>query len=206
MAVYVFLNEPYADWELGYLLPELIEPPDPGFRKNVREVVTFGLTDRPVKSMGGLKVSPDTTIDRVAESEIEALILPGGMFWEKFSDSRLDGLVRNLANRGTLVGAICAATGYLGRIGLLDDVEHTSNSLAFMKAFAPGYKGEVFYQNVPAVAQRQIVTASGLAPVDFTQKILGALEVYEPDVLGMWYRAFKYGEDPTQPHDGNRGA
>ncbi|HXY35190.1 MAG TPA: DJ-1/PfpI family protein [Planctomycetaceae bacterium] len=197
MAVHVFLNDEYADWELGYLLPELVSPPDPGIKKNVRKVVTFGLTDQPVRSMGGLKVAPDTSIDQINPNEIDALILPGGMFWEKFSNSRLDDLVKSVAKRCLLVAAICAATGYLGRIGLLNEVGHTSNSLAFLKRFAPSYRGDAFYQNALAAAERGIVTASGLAPVDFTHKVLQALAVYEPKTLELWYRAFKHGEDPS---------
>jgi putative intracellular protease/amidase len=202
MAVYVFLNDDYADWEIGYLLPELISPPDPGVEKKTRKVVTFGLSAKPVKSMGGLRVAPETSFDQIDVADIEALILPGGMFWEQFSNSRLDDLVRRLAKRGTLVAAICAATGYLGRVGLLDDVEHTSNSLAFLKWFAPNYRSEGLYQDVPAAAHRGIVTASGLEAVDFTRKVLEALEVYEPDTLELWYRAFKYGEDPSRAESG----
>jgi putative intracellular protease/amidase len=197
MAVYVFLNDEYADWELGFLLPELVCPPDPGTQKNVRQVVTFGLTNQPLRSMGALKVSPETTLDQVNADDVEALILPGGLFWEKFSHSRLDDLVKALAKRGTPVAGICAATGYLARTGLLDDVEHTSNSLAFIKWFAPSYRGEALYQNVPAVSHRGIVTASGLAAVDFTHKVLELLQVYEPRALELWYRAFKYAEDPS---------
>jgi putative intracellular protease/amidase len=197
VAVYVFLSEAFADWEIGYLLPELLGPPDPGMKKNVREVVTFGLTEQPVRSMGNLNVSPDTGLEHVDPDRVEALILPGGMSWKKFSNPRLDELVKNLVNREIIVAAICAATGYLGRLGLLNEVEHTSNSLGFLKWFAPTYTGESHYQTAPAVCDRQIITASGLAAVEFTQKVLEALHVYDASGLTAWYRAFKYGEEPT---------
>jgi putative intracellular protease/amidase len=146
--------------------------------------------------MGSLKVSPDTTLNQIGAGDVEALILPGGLFWEKFSHPQLDDLVQDLAKRGIPVAGICAATGYLARTGLLNDVEHTSNSLAFIKWFAPNYRGEAFYQNVPAMAHRGIVTASGLAAVDFTHKVLEVLAVYGPRDLDLWYRAFKYAEVP----------
>jgi putative intracellular protease/amidase len=195
MAVYVFLNDEYADWEVGYLLPELVYPPDPGIKKQVRQIVTFGLTARPVKSMGALKVSPDTTFDQIDADQIEALILPGGMFWETFSYPRLDELVRRLVKRGIPVAGICAATGYLARTGILNEVEHTSNSLAFLKRFAPDYRGEALYQKASAVAHRGVVTASGLAAIAFTYKVLQVLEVYEPEALELWYHDFKQAED-----------
>ena len=44
MSVYVFLNNDYADWELGYLLPELVMAPDsPKYQKNRKSITTFGL-------------------------------------------------------------------------------------------------------------------------------------------------------------------
>jgi hypothetical protein len=33
--------------------------------------------------------------------------------------------------------------------------------------------------------------------VDFTVEILRALEVYPSAICEIWYRAFKYGEDPS---------
>ena len=199
MGVYVFLNTDYADWELGFILPELTQTPQGpavAIKKNIRRVVTFGLDVVPVKSMGALAVAPEKRLAEVDIDQVEALILPGGLFWEKFSNPKLDALVKNLVKRGTLVGGICAATGYLGRLGLLDEIEHTSNSLEFLKNFAPSYKGASHYKTDLSIAHRGIVTASGLGAIDFTYNLLKALEVYEPHVCDVWYRAFKNGEDP----------
>ena len=55
---------------------------------------------------------------------------------------------------------------------------------------------EQSYRAELAVSHRNFVTASGLGAVDFTDKLLRALEVYPPEVCDIWYRAFKYGEDP----------
>ena len=139
---------------------------------------------------------PDVTLYNVETQAAEALILPGGDFWDSFADERLQRLVTTMRGKGALVAGICGATGYLARIGLLDDVAHTSNSLAFLKSFAPNYRGEKQYRNKPAVADHGIVTASGLGAVDFTHRVLVALAVYSVDVAEIWLRAVKSGIDP----------
>ena len=40
-----------------------------------------GLDDQPVRSMGGLRVVPDITLDTVERGNVDALVLPGGTFW-----------------------------------------------------------------------------------------------------------------------------
>lgn len=197
MAVHVFLHEGYADWELGYLLYELRSPSGvPGVLKKPREVLTFGLSAAPLRSCGGLLVTPDACIEAIDASDTEALVLPGGLFWRTLEDPRLDRLVRATRDADGLVCGICAASGYLAQQGLLDDVDHTSNSLAFLRERAPGYTGSERYRDEAAVTDGGIVTAGGLNAVDFTAAVLGALEVYTPEVLRVWWRAFKLGEDP----------
>lgn len=197
MAVYVFLHDGYADWELGYILPELRTPAAlPQVTKRTRRVVTFGIDVAPVESIGGLSVTPQRRLYDIALDDIEALILPGGTFWTELAHEPLDTLVKAVAARGAVIGAICAATGYLASLGLLDAVIHTSNTLEFLKNRAPRYRGAQSYRDELAVSHRNFVTASGLGAVDFTDKLLRALEVYPPEVCDIWYRAFKYGEDP----------
>ncbi len=197
MSVFVFLHDGYADWELGYLLPELQTPsPTPGVEKRCRSVVTFGLGSGAVTSLGGLVVQPQRCLRDVRPAEIDALILPGGIFWETFKEPPLDALVRETAACGAVLGAICAATGYLAQLGLLDDLRHSSNSLDFLRQRAPAYRGECLFQPDLATADRGLVTASGLGAVDFTYRLLLALEVYPREVCGVWLDAFKHGQDP----------
>jgi len=181
--VHVFLHDAYGDWELGYILPELIS-------KGV-EVLTFGISATAVRSAGSLQVTPTLAIDQVDAGQM--LILPGGRFWSDLDDARLDQLVSTLHDRSVPIAAICAATGYLARLSLLDSVAHTSNSIAFLRERAPGYRGDLHYRNAAAVSDGKIITAGGLGAVDFTYEILRELGVGDPRV---WYRAFKYGEEP----------
>ncbi|MBI4862201.1 MAG: hypothetical protein HY815_18375 [Candidatus Riflebacteria bacterium] len=101
----------------------------------------------------------------------------------------------------TFQEAICAATGYLARLGLLDHVAHTSDSLAFLNERAPGYAGEALYRDQLAVRDSGVVTASGLGAVEFTFEILSALDLGTPSERDAWFRAFKHGEALALGHE-----
>ena len=189
MRVFVFLHSCYADWEIGYLLPEIIE--------NHHSVVTFGLDTAPVKSLGNLTVTPDRNLSDVKLDEIDVLILPGGDFWEKCHSSELHGLVVACYKRQIPIGAICGATTYLARLGLLNDISHTSNNVGYLEKI-DNYKGQKFYIKKPAVCERNIITAGGFGSVEFTYEILKKLKIYSDEDCEVWYRAFKYCEDPSK--------
>lgn len=189
MKTYVFLNDHYADWEIGYVLPEL--------QRGGRNVHSFGLTKAPVTSGGSLRVIPEMGVDEVQINRGDLLILCGGWFWKDFESSKLDALVRSARKDGAVVAGICAATGYLAKIGLLDNIRHTSNSLEFLFERAPAYKGGERYLKEMAVCDQDVITAGGLGAVDFTCEILKRFEVYSPDECKQWYRAFKFGEEPN---------
>jgi putative intracellular protease/amidase len=197
MPVYAFLHDDYSDWELGYLLPELRTPPaSPQIPKRPREVVTTSVAGRPVRSSGGLRVAADVAIEEIAAADVDALVLPGGTFWRDFDNPDLDALVSSIRARDKGLGAICAATAYLARLGVLDGAAHTSNSCAFLRERAPSYGGAAHYRRQLAVRDGNLVTASGLGAVDFAYELLLLLEVYPPRVADVWLRAFRYGEDP----------
>jgi putative intracellular protease/amidase len=189
--VFVFLNDNYADWEIGYVLPELV--------RTGHKVTTFGVTGNPVRSMGSLVVKPDLALTDVESSAPDALILPGGLHWKDFENTAVDSLIKAVHAQGRLVAGICAASGYLGRLGLLDTVAHTSNSPQFLKERAPKYTGEKLYRNELAVSDRKIISASGLGAIDFTYLIMRDLEIDTAENCSMWFRAFKHGDDPFSP-------
>jgi len=39
-----------------------------------------------------------------------------------------------------------------------------------------------------------LITASGIAPVDFAREIFAILDLYSPTVLAAWYGLFKTGD------------
>ena len=78
----------------------------------------------------------------------------------------------------------------LANAGLLDKRPHTSNDLMALKMFCPGYKGEEFYRNEPAVTDGNLITASGLAPVEFAYHVFRRLDVMTPATLDAWHGLF----------------
>lgn len=130
--------------------------------------------------MGGLNVTPNTSYDALDPANIDALVIPGGLGWEKERLSILAGWYSGFA-KGRLVAGICAAASALAGTGALDDVAHTGNSLASHKAY-PSYRGEALYRDQPkAVSDGGIVTAAGSAPVSFAVEILKHLGLFGPE-------------------------
>jgi putative intracellular protease/amidase len=187
---YTLIFDGYADWELGYILPEL-------HRLCKIDVAIVGFTDRPVVSMGGLRVIPETVISKVRLDDVLLFILPGGYLWEgPYPAAELDPLLHRLEEARIPVAAICAATTVVARAGLLRDRKHTSNSLTYLSRMVPGYSGKADYVESLATRDRGVVTASGLGPIEFAMEIFDELNVVSPEMRKIWYDAVKHGIYP----------
>ena len=125
--VHLFVFDTMSDWEYGYLVAGINNPQfqqSPGKFK----VKTVSLSDKPVVSIGGLKVVADMTIDKLKPSNSAMLVLPGGLAWDQKKNKEAALLAAEFLARGVPVAAICGATAGLARAGVLDAVPHTSNS------------------------------------------------------------------------------
>ncbi len=189
--LFVLLNE-YADWEGAYIAPSLnygLEPGSPS--KYV--VKTLSITKDPVISIGGYKTLPDYDINSMPE-EYAGLILIGGMRWLSPEAEGIAQVVKSAIEKGGLVAGICNASVFLGMHGFLNNVRHTSNDLSYLKTFAGDrYQGDKYYDNSPAVRDRNVVTANGLAPIEFCREILYALEADSAKKIEKSYRMNKTG-------------
>jgi len=47
------------------------------------------------------------------------------------------------------------------------------------------------YVNRPSVSYKGIITANGIASLEFTKDVLGELGIYDEDTLNRWYDFFK---------------
>ncbi|UXS31048.1 glutamine amidotransferase [Agrobacterium tumefaciens] len=170
----IALAQDFADWEPALLAAAA--------RSYLGVEIIYATPDgRPVTSMGGLNVTPDTSYDALDPENIDALIVPGGLSWEKGTAVDLGGLVHRFRDRDRLVAGICAAASALGGTGVLNDVAHTGNSLASHKAY-PAYSGENLYRDQPkAVSDGGIITAAGSAPVSFAVEILKHFGLFGPE-------------------------
>jgi len=182
-----------ADWEPALVAAHL-NTGDWRTDGTRHRIVTVGLTPQPVVTMGGLRVVPDITIDEARPDATAILILPGGSSWAGGANDAFVGLARTFLDAGTPVAAICAAVEALARGGLLDERRHTGNDRGMLAA--TGYSGGARYVDAPAVTDAGLVTATGIAPVDFARAIYELLDVYPAAVLEPLDRLYR-NADPS---------
>src|SRR5256884_9185239 len=103
--VLLLAADDFEDMELLYPLYRL--------REEDAAVTVAGLDDRPVTGKKGHgPVAVDTTVDRVAAADFDALVIPRGYAPDKLRGSAtLLGLVRALDAAGKAIALICPAVG-----------------------------------------------------------------------------------------------
>ena len=192
--VYVYVMDTLADWELGHVTAELHS--GRFFKADAPEVrtKTVGRTMESIRTMGGLTVLPDCTVDDIAVDAQSVLLLPGGNTWDRPEQGAIIRKAEELLSVGATVCAICGATVALAHAGLLNDRPHTSNGEGFLDTMCPGYRGQRHYVAAPSVSDGNLITASGTGALLWTKQIIERLGVFRPDTLEAWYAYFNTGE------------
>jgi putative intracellular protease/amidase len=191
MNVYLAVVDTLADWEIGYLTAELnsrrfFADPALDFR-----LLKVGLAPDDVRSMGGVVHTPDLTFNALQLQQDDLLVLPGSNLWDQPQTRPILELARDALDRGHQVAAICGATVGLAQVGALNSRRHTSNDLGFLKQTCPRYTGETWYRKEAAVRGDNLITASGLAPLEFSYEVLKMLKVWRPETAKAWFRLHK---------------
>ncbi|HSX08289.1 MAG TPA: type 1 glutamine amidotransferase family protein [Candidatus Saccharimonadales bacterium] len=184
--VYLYVLPAMADWEPGQAIAEL----QSGRFFTVTErftVKTVALTKEPVVTMGGVKITPDCSLEEVAIDNAALLILPGSDDWLQPQHEAALKLAQQFLKADVHVAAICGAVEAMAKAGMLDDVKHTATSLDYLKMSFPTYHGEAHFKYELAYTDDHLITAGSTAPVEFTQHILAALKVMSPEALEHWY-------------------
>lgn len=103
-AVYLLVVEGFADWEPAHAVAELR-------RHGQYRVESVALTPAPVRSMGGIRVLPSTTVTDVDPADVAVFILPGGDRWEHSPvEPEIEQLLKRLDAQRVPLAAICGAT------------------------------------------------------------------------------------------------
>ena len=164
--VYVFLAE-------GFEEIEALTPVDI-LRRGKVEVKTVGVGGKTIVSSHGIPVTADITDDELEEfSDVEAVILPGGMPGTVNLEKNkcLIDAVKYCFENNRLIGAICAAPSILGHLGMLKGKRAT--------AF-PGFDKELEgadFRNDYVSHDGMIITARGMGvSVDFALELLSAMK------------------------------
>ena len=141
--VVVLLAEGFEDLEFHVPLMRLQE--------EGADVTVAGLSTDEVAGKHGLHAAADTTVDAVDGSSCDAVVVPGG--WAPDKLRRYDavkGLVRDVHERGAIVGMICHA-GWVGisagivkgvratgSVAIKDDLENAGATWVDQPAFRDG--------------------------------------------------------------------
>ena len=185
--LFVILQQ-YADWEAAYITSAITM-----LGQGQYDIKTVSLSKDYVQSIGGFRVLPDYDIASVPK-DYEALILIGGMTWRDRNAQQVRTLVEECCQKGKVLGGICDASAFLGTVGALNDVLHTSNDMNALKQWAgSAYTGETKYIAKQAVRDKNIITANGTAPMEFAKEILLALNVASEETVLEWYNFHKLG-------------
>jgi putative intracellular protease/amidase len=187
------LLDTMADWEVGYLTAYT------GRTEHQREpgavtLRTVGLTAEPVRTVGGLTVVPDVTIDELRPDDSAMLVLPGADTWAEPEQQVWLDQAQKFLDAEVPVAAICGATYALAAAGFLDQRPHTGPDQAFLAS--SGYAGTEHFVDELVVTDGDLITASPVAPVEFARAIFVRLDMYEPDALASWYKL--YGDQDGQ--------
>lgn len=183
-----FILNKFSDWESTYVSTFISV-----LGQDKYEIKTVSITKEPIKTIGGFTVLPDYDIKSVPY-EFEALILVGGMSWRTEEAKLVKPLIEHAIRNKKILGAICDASVFIGAMGILNNVKHTSNDINDLKAFAlESYTNEENYLMVPAVNDNNIITANGTATLEFAKEVLLALKDIPKETILGWYDFYKKG-------------
>lgn len=191
MNVYLYLLDTLADWEIGFITAELNSGRYLDKTKESVSLIKIGSTMDPIKTMGGIQATPDQCIDDITLNDGDVLILPGADTWADAKQTKLIELIQKNIDQQIVIAAICGATMALANAGLLNNRNHTSNDKDVLKMFCPDYTGEKHYLNQPVVIDDHLITASGLAPLEFSYEVLKKINVMKAETLEAWYQLYK---------------
>ncbi|RAP32136.1 DJ-1 family protein [Candidatus Marinamargulisbacteria bacterium SCGC AG-439-L15] len=121
------------------------------------QVTTAGLGGVQIDSAHNVTIHADQVLETMDETTFDAIVLPGGEPGTTNMDnsSQLKSLLKQYAEEGKLVAAICAAPHILDSVGLLNGKKATSY---------PAYKDKMLncnYSEDSVVIDSNIITSRG---------------------------------------------
>jgi transcriptional regulator GlxA family with amidase domain len=153
------------------------------------KVYLISETNKQIIAIGGLRFTPDVTINNCPE--LDLLIIPGG--WGTRKESKNKILVKWIGNQFTkdrLIASVCTGSSLLGKAGLLDGRNATTHWLTFdfLQESAPQAR---ILKNVRFTLTEPIFTSAGIsAGIDLALRIVShffGIEVGQATARQMEY-------------------
>lgn len=186
--ILIVLLEKYVDWEAAYVSAGISQLAESKYC-----VKTVSITNKLIHSTGGLLVHPDYDLSTIPDDYVAA-ILVGGYTWRNEETLALKPFIQKCVDEGKLLAAICDATIFIGKMGLLNSINHTSNDLQDLADYVKtSYTGQRYYLHRQCVRDGNIITANGTATGEFAREILRYIDVTDPDELNEWFAFYKNG-------------
>ena len=166
MQVYIFIAPGFEEIEALTVVDLL--------RRAGISITTVSITDNvQVTGAHNIPVITDTLFLDTDFSDADMLVLPGGApgTCNLNAFEPLKDLLKNFYNKGTYIGAICAAPMILGQLGFLKDRQATCY---------PGFEKELIgaeHVTLPVVVDGHIITSRGLGTaIDFSGELIALLK------------------------------
>jgi putative intracellular protease/amidase len=182
--VHVAIYNTWADWEAGFALAHLGSG-DWSSSRTSYEIRLVGESAEPIATKAGIMLTPDMVLADLQPEDSEMLVLPGADTWLAGENMAFVEAAQAFLGAGVPVAAICGATVGLARGGLLNDVDHTSNAVQALECST--YTGAARHKHDLAVTDGNLITASGIAPVEFAREIFTLLGFYDRATAENWY-------------------
>ena len=182
--VHVAIYNTWADWEAGFALAHLGSG-DWSSPRTSYAIRLVGESAEAITTKAGITLAPDMVVADLKPEDSDMLVLPGADTWLAGENMAFVEAARAFLEAGVPVAAICGATIGLARGGLLNDVDHTSNAVQTLEC--PAYTGAARHKHDLAVTDSKLITASGIAPVEFAREILALLGFYDRETAANWY-------------------
>jgi putative intracellular protease/amidase len=191
MNVFLYVLNTLADWEISYLIAEI----NSGryLKKNTKtpKIIKVGNSLTTIKTMGGMEITPDIDVHNVILENGDLVILPGGNTWQNEENQEIIKLIQKYFDMDITVAAICGAIFALAENGVLDNRKHTSNNKDYLKMVCKNYKGEIFHEDKLVVVDNNLITATGIAPLEFKYEVIKKINIMKNDTLEAWYGLYK---------------
>ena len=174
--ILVFIFHGMTDYEITFISHLLNS--DAG-----KEIITISYNHYMIKGKTGFIYKPEKLVKDVLQEDVEGIIIPGGWYGE--TKPELIELINNLNLKGKLISAICGAgTVFLAKAGILNNVKYTTPAVEWTQKHVDvfGEKDPFPRKNfIPqrVVRDRNIITAQGIAFVDFAIEICDWFKLFE---------------------------